>query len=708
VADVADDKLLTHYFRFVVREESGPLRERLQRGLVERALKTGNPTHSMTAVAIRSRVEQLLVVKDYPRELVNQALSQLVPRGHVQADGRTKNGDLLYRLAPTRFQMLDIQLERVEEQERMFGSSVVQKVEASHGVLTDGDKRRIETAFVDLVGMILGKIGESCALNLVEEKHWENASDYPRFQADLEHAVRGLPAQIQEAARTAFEETLRSPTSEERDYLFSIGQVYYMVELLHLDPELQALQRGRFEETTLFLDTNLLLAALLQEHPRHEVVTALLVLCRDLGFDLRYTERTIEEVDVLIDAADQEYRNHPPFDAELAAELADAVENPFLRAYFRSSQATDWSWLQFKMRIAGWREILENQAITLDTKCPRTQTGQRYEHLKRVIGKPPEQTNGVRRRVKRPRAAEHDAHVLTAIEDLIQQDKAEAHPFGHRYWLLTLDRHLADCARKSARSDVGPVCMLAEEWVQYISPFLGPDVSHDAAADVFARLLGSRFFVSLGSGLDLEDLQPFTAPNVREMFEGLSREEACRMVARAAQSDAVAAASPEKRPQVALAKLLGFVDELLRERQSTGELVPREDVERLRQGYAHETQQLAESSQEKDDEIAALRRQVAEKDDALEKAALHVRWSLPYQLGRLRTWAVTRAWSWVRGRWVRLLLATALLVLGVASLVEGWGGQIVSVIILLAAVVAIIAADPDVAKRNVKRAFKAH
>jgi hypothetical protein len=266
MTDVVDDKLLTHYFRFVVREESGPLRDRLQRGLIERALKTGNPDHSMTAVAIKSRVEQLLTVKEYPRELVNQALSQLVPRGHVQEAGRTNNGAPLYRLAPTRFQMLDIQLERVEEQERSFASSVVQKVEANHGTLADPDRRRVEKAFIDLVGLILGKIGESCALNLVEERHWESASAYPRFQMDLEHAVRGLPAQIQGPARTAFEETLQAPAPDERNYPSPIGPVYYMVELLQLDPELQALQRGRFEETTLFLDTNLLIAALLEEH----------------------------------------------------------------------------------------------------------------------------------------------------------------------------------------------------------------------------------------------------------------------------------------------------------------------------------------------------------------------------------------------------------------------------------------------------------
>src|SRR5207244_9207267 len=77
VVDASSDRLLTHYFRYVMREESGPLRDRLQRGLVERALKTGNQEHTMTAANIQANVEKLTGVKSYPRELVNQALHQL-------------------------------------------------------------------------------------------------------------------------------------------------------------------------------------------------------------------------------------------------------------------------------------------------------------------------------------------------------------------------------------------------------------------------------------------------------------------------------------------------------------------------------------------------------------------------------------------------------------------------------------------------------
>jgi hypothetical protein len=697
---VADEKLLTHYFRFVVREESGPLRDRLQRGLVERALKTGNAAHTSTAVAVKDRVETLLRAKKYPQELVNQALRDLVARGNVEEAGTSNSGAKLYRLAQTRFEMLERAVSRVEEQERAFGSSVIDKIETTHGPLSAHDRRQVEKAFVDLVGTILGTIGELCALNLVEERQWTKASEYPRFHADLEKAVRGLPNEIQGLARAAFEETLRAPTPDESEYLFSIGQVFYIVELLQLDPELQALQLARFGETTLFLDTNLLLAALLEEHDRHGPVRALLRLCRSLKFELRYTERTTEEVDLLIDLADEDYQRNPPLDDQAAAELADIVESPFVQAYLRSRKKTKWSWAQYKLRISGWRQILQKQGIALETQVPRPANAARLTHLQNVLAAPRDSANGSPRRAKKPRAAEHDAHVLTVIEKLVQKDDAKAHPFGHRYWLLTLDRHLADCARKNARSDVGAVCMLAEEWVQYISPFLGPDVSTDAAADVFARLLGSRFFVSLGAGLDLEDLQPFTAPDVKQLFDGLSHEDACALVARAAQSEAVTAADPEKRPSVAIQKLSGLVEDLLRDKKDRGELVPRAEVDRLK----HDQAQLAESSKEKDDEIAVLRSQLARRDDELAEARRQNRWSVTCQVRRFHRWALHRAWPWITGRRIRLSIVAALLMVLIASLLLGWGGTVFVALTFVAMLLSIVSVDPDVVKKNVRRA----
>jgi hypothetical protein len=699
-----DDRLLTHYFRFVVREESGPLRERLQRGLVERALKTGNASHTMTVANIQANIEKLTGVRSYPRELVNQALHQLVPRAYVEKVERSQAGDDRYRLSQARFEILEDAFEQVEQQEQAFRGVVADKIEAVYGPLAREERECVEHAFVDLVSAILGKIGEHCALNLVEHKHWQAASEYPRFHRDLEQSVAALPSELQDAARLAFEEALQTPTPEQGDYLYSIGQVFYVVELLHLDPELQALELARFEETRLFLDTNLLIAALLDEIREHDPVIALLRLCRSLRFHLCYSQRTVEEFESLIDAADEEYRRHPPFSHEMAAELAPAVASPFLRSYFLSWPKHKWSWGQFRTYVAAWRGQLEKEGILLDDTCPHQMSGRRYEHLKLRLGRATSLGRDGYRPPKRPRAAEHDAYMLSAIEQLITSDEAEAHPFGHRYWFLTNDRRLAECARATASSEAGSVCMLSEEWLQYISPFLSADVSREQAADVFARLLGSRFFVSLGTGIDLEDLQPFTTPNVKGFFEGLSREDACRAVAEAAQSEAVAAAERSKRPEVALDSLMGLIDARLREKQTRGELIPKAEVEQLRAEHEHDKAQIAESATEKDMRIRSLEQRLETAETELGRTKRQARLSPAYQLPKLRNWLEVRA-RWVKARWKRLAVVLAALGLAIAVEFEGWGGIALAVVTWLGVVLALLVFDTDKAKANWHKMF---
>ena len=49
-----------------------------------------------------------------------------------------------------------------------------------------------------------------------------------------------------------------------------------------------------------------------------------------------FTGRTTDELESLLDSADREYAAHPPFDLQTASNFADALDNPFLRAWLAS------------------------------------------------------------------------------------------------------------------------------------------------------------------------------------------------------------------------------------------------------------------------------------------------------------------------------------------------------------------------------------
>jgi predicted nucleic acid-binding protein len=687
------DRLLTHYFRYVLRDESDGLRERLLRGMMERTLKASQPDHSMTVASIQDRIRALYSLPGYPCELITQTLNRLVNRGDVAPPTLSKLGEPLYRLTAERFAVLDRVLEECEEQEHEFSSSVVRKIESAEGKLSAQETKLVADAFQDFVGRVLAALGEHCALNLVQERKWAGTPDYPSFERDLSEAVRALPSQVQHAAREAFQETLRNPSREEREYIYSIGQVYYMAELLHLDPELQTLQRDRFQETQLYLDTNILLAALLASEPQHDATLALIRLCCAAGFSLHYSERTAEEFESLLAAADEEFQRFPPVDADLAAERAELVANPVIGDYLASYHVHRLSWTQWRVEMAAWRGTLASEQVTVDPSCISVTRGPRYQHLHDVLSRPRMSKSGNPGRIRRPRAVEHDAELIASIEEMNSEDGQPSHPFGRRYWFITLDRRLAQGVSQSARADVGNVCMLAEEWVQYVSPFLGPDVSAEDAATVFSKLLSSRFFVSLGATLTLEELQPFTIPKVDELVARFSKQEATRLIAEAAQR--VAQRGQElgiDRAEQSLNQLASLVERAIDEQRRSGELVPAAQVDR----------DVEVAASEKNAEIALLMSERTELRQQLAASTRHARWSPTYRLEQLR-FAVLEMARWGRrhprrGLSLGLVLASAAVVLAL-----GWGGIVWKAVAVASVVAAVAFADPGIARANVRR-----
>jgi hypothetical protein len=268
------ERLLEHYLRFILRDESGPLRERLQQGLVEHALKASNPEDESSASDLKKRIESLTRLPAYPQELVVQALNELVGQGRV--DVVSDHPTPRCRLIERRRHAIDVAMNELHQQEESFAAGVLARIEEAHGKLDPSERELVEHAWRRLVGSILGSFGVHCARGLIEQRHWTGQADsYANLRSELSRSVAPLPEKLRKTTQAVFERTLRNPTQSEAKQLYAAGQVYYIAELLHLDPELQALQRSRLEATAVYLDTNLILAVLLRENRDHAVVLAL-------------------------------------------------------------------------------------------------------------------------------------------------------------------------------------------------------------------------------------------------------------------------------------------------------------------------------------------------------------------------------------------------------------------------------------------------
>jgi hypothetical protein len=300
-----------------------------------------------------------------------------------------------------------------------------------------------------------------------------------------------------------------------------------------------------------------------------------------------------------------------------------------------------------------------------------------------------------KRRPRLPRAAEHDAQMLLSVEALAHQDRGEQHPFGNRYWFVTLDRRLADTARRELDRSVGCVCMVAEEWVQYIAPFTGPDVSGEQPEEIFSTLLASRFFQSLGRSLTLRDLQPFTTPNVSGLLEGLHAEEAARAVAEAHAAQ-VTTGSPRQIDERRMERLAEVVDRKLEERRKAGELIPAAEVQGLVATHDH----VAEAMR---DEIAGRETQIHSLSNELDAVRAYQRSSVRFLTERFRERAsvvleTLKAWGRVHPQRaaICLLFATA----GCWFLFAGSGSLVSRLFGIALAVVAVCSISPRMLLRN--------
>jgi hypothetical protein len=238
---------------------------------------------------------------------------------------------------------------------------------------------------------------------------------------------------------------------------------------------------------------------------------------------------------------------------------------------------------------------------------------------------------------------------------------------------------------------LGSICMTADEWVQYIAPFLGPDVADGSIADVFSRLLGSRFFTSLGASLTLRDLQPFTLPEVGELVRDIPDAELGRAVAAAHRASIVMpdAASPS-------AELERFAeavtDELAKQREEDD---ARARAEESVESLSKQLHEEAAISSEKDLELSEMRRELV-------RARRDQQTSLAF-LGRKTVRAIRDEVRYTARRPRRILIILMTLAVGILGWALGWLGDYWKVILVLAVIAQFLGLDRRVAHSNMRR-----
>ena len=268
------------------------------------------------------------------------------------------------------------------------------------------------------------------------------------------------------------------------------------MEMLNIDPECKILQKKFLSNKVLLCDTNFLISLLLKNHENHEISIQILNLTKSLGIKIYYTNITKEEFLNVLEKADIRYNKIKGIKKSLMKDL----NNPFIREYAISTESKDETWEGYFLTLRHtFEKKLSNFKIhvfEIDSEMNQLISNE-FKSIEDIVGECAMKVGNL----KSTSVIEHDAYHITLIHTL--REKCGKNILGPDYWFITYDTSLYCVDEQSERKI--PASILVKHWLEFITPFLGPDIINETFSNTFVLLIKSRF-KEIGTEINVDDL----------------------------------------------------------------------------------------------------------------------------------------------------------------------------------------------------------
>lgn len=294
---------------------------------------------------------------------------------------------------------------------------------------------------------------------------------YSLVEARLPALGRNLSGQVGSVAR---EEVSRFFNPSDKlcvEYLSERLHAAFYYHLLSLDPLASALVVDRFRGKLLYLDTNFLFRLLGLEGATLAYSPAVTVdLSRKLDCRLRVAQETLNEFVRSLRAGVHKLRNIPltrdTYRRIAAEHPTDDIE--FMQAFYRewnsgrvnSAEEFERKYTNLPAVIEGWGIEIDRQAVLTEVERNEQDFRDRFSEL-----------SSWHNNMEKPlESIEHDVFLWRYIRRL--RGAQDNSPGEVPAWLVTYDRHLTIFSVYYATAIHQPFCILANDWLQIIRPFL--------------------------------------------------------------------------------------------------------------------------------------------------------------------------------------------------------------------------------------------
>jgi hypothetical protein len=287
------------------------------------------------------------------------------------------------------------------------------------------------------------------------------------------------------------------------DYLkFALGQSFYIAQLLGIEGK-DYLSEEIFSEGNLYLDSSVVIPAVLIASPRHQIFQELCKVCRRLRIRMLVTRPTVDEVRSV--AADQERiaeRVYADVYERVPAGITSKVRGDFFEAYSSLRKAGTLTSIGELFRpfdqLADTLRTMFGIEVVDDDRFEKAAESPDYDRVKQVHK---DCSWRVRKREKFANALAHDAKLFLFL-------RSECESPEIKIWFLTRDASLPVAWRELHGR--GPLvrCFMLDGLLQSISPFVVADEDVKDFSAAFSQVVANQLLPQ-GKLFDIEDFQLF-------------------------------------------------------------------------------------------------------------------------------------------------------------------------------------------------------
>jgi hypothetical protein len=291
-------RVLQRLSAFVLNRTTNDLRSELHEYLVMMALLEDEENKGMTRPQIVTSIEKDLKVEKLPESLIKSAIGRLEEKRFVETV-HGKGGDL-YLLSHDKRNKIRLMREQYSQTATRVREKLAKKIGEIMGTPVDMSvETLVFVTFQSFLGTVLSNLGSECCFAIVGSRGKELTALKPIDIPELLDDVLGTinDGALRKAGRQAFLEYLSDPDDDLSDFLYSLAQSYFIIHVLHLDPECQSCTKESLQKKKVYIDTNVIVHSLTGAKRRTKAVNRALKLTDDLEIGIIFSKRTKQEFD---------------------------------------------------------------------------------------------------------------------------------------------------------------------------------------------------------------------------------------------------------------------------------------------------------------------------------------------------------------------------------------------------------------------------